>query len=91
MIDQNSLSNWILVAYALLSLVFPANLRDFNENNTDLQEKQVKNKHRPQGSSLTSCFDLSQDTRMVIAEKERQMNAAQGFDRKTSFHRSLES
>ena len=32
MIDQNSLSNWILVIYALLSLVFPANLRDFNEN-----------------------------------------------------------
>ena len=37
-IDHNSLSNWILVVYALFSLIFPANLHDFNENNTDLQE-----------------------------------------------------
>ena len=37
-IDQNNLSNWILVVYALFSVVFPANLRVFNEKHTDLQE-----------------------------------------------------
>ena len=38
MTAQNNLSNWILVVYALFSLIFPANLRDFSENHTDLQE-----------------------------------------------------
>ena len=57
----------------------PLNLCGFCGNRADLQEKHMKNKHRPQRSSLTSCLGETKGTRMVIAEKEQQMNGAQGF------------
>ena len=68
----------------------PLNLCGFCENRADLQEKHMKNKHRPQRSNLTGCLGKTKGTGMVIAEKERQMNGAQGFYSKTSFYRSLE-